>query len=975
MATDLHDKSHTDNASYNDDYLRWLEEHRPQESRDEERAIERARGLDTPSETPAGNRATKSRMSKVTGILRGKRTRSPILLILVLLFGGGSIFTAILAPGTTLLALADTLERDLNSQLSAMDKTSMQLWRTKLKQTTSGSCGAVKIACKFKTVNKEKFEKSVARANAAGPDKFKISYDDSKGFGENRARIKEITWSDESGKAHNIKGADEFTRMMKENPQFRAKMFLVYNPRFTPFKGKAAIDFLTKNKTSYAKKLKGKNEKEVRESKTQAIKGESSIDVKKLTPVLDEDGKETGQYKDPDTGQLYSEAEAKGLLEQEKRLETVPSTNKILKGMAKGVLITSFADTACTIFNTMRAVSVGAKAIRSAELIRTSMVYTNEAHAIRAEMATPETVQVASNDIMYMEPRTKIADESKLSSTQAGQALPQIDNPNGGKTGMDSPIYKMSSSQDYPKSLDTETQSLLPGGGMTGTLDSVNDNIASAVGANDPATISERCKLIQNPIVRGGSLIIGIAAGIGSFGTSTAFSMAGSMALAMALPYLTAQLADMAAGNVTDGLKGMGLVSAISIGSGLTFSGMARSNGLMTMSPEKMANYQNRKRETLVGYDELDRIAAQKKPFDITNQFSFVGSLARVSLPIATTIRSSGAGVVQSLPQIASLATKSIFSSVGAADARQTLVRPERYTHCNDIDYRALGKNVAVNPACVMEFGAPDEAMDIDPVENAEWMAANDEIVAESDTGEAKDNDRDWNYMKYLAQCVEAQPGATEDIEAEPTNGAGCTSDVNYEKNWHYAKYQLSLNVDDGIDQDLPGMDSGSQSDFDDGSKSSVGLDGWAYPTDKSKIKQTSGFGMRDGSVHNGVDLAGPLGTPIYAARDGEVVAAGPASGFGNWIVIKHEIDGKRVDTVYGHMTRSGVLVRVGQKVKAGDMIGRIGNEGRSTGPHLHFEIWDGGRSDMSGGENGKAIDPVPFLEKAQSSAGNARNV
>lgn len=967
MATRLQEKSADTSSRYDDDYFRQLEQAPAAQSSDEEAAIQRAH--DRPDTPPSSSR---SQLQKITANFRGSRSKSPILLILILLFGGGGIFTAILAPGATLLHLADTLERDLNSQISAMDKTSMQMWRTKLKQTTNGSCGTVKIKCRFATVNKDKFDKAVKRANAAGPDKFKISYDDSKGFGENRARIKQITWTSEAGKVERISGADAFTKMMKENPEFRAKMFLVYSPRFTPFKGKPALDFLAKNKTSYAKKLKGKNEKEVRESKTRAIKGESTIEVKKLTLVTDEEGDQT--YQD-ENGTTYSEAEANGLIEQEERIKKIPSTQKILGGLAKGVLITGLADTACTVYNTSRAVSVGAKSLRAAELIRTNMVYTNEAHAIRAEMATPETVQVASNDIMYMEPRTKVADESKLSSTSADQKLPEIDNPNGGKTGMDSPIFKMSSSQDYPTKLNASTQALLPGGGLTGTLDSVNTAIANAVGADDPATISERCKVIQNPIVRGGALVIGIAAGIGSFGTSTAASMAGSMAVALALPYLTAQLADMVAGNVTDGLKGMDLVSAVSIGSSLTFNGIAREQGMMTMSPDQMADYQNRKRETLLAYDEIDQIAAQKNPFDATNQFSFVGILVRSSLPIAATLRDNGVGVLQALPQIASLASRSMLPTVGAADDRRTLVRAERYKMCDDQEYKALGEQVALDPTCVMVFGLPNEAMELDVDEAVDWMVSQGEIDAADETGTPQDNGQEWNYAKYVDQCVKNQPGATQDIEAEPTNGVGCTSSANFTKNLHYAKFELFKNTDTYISQDLPGLDGGSRQDFADGSTGEIGLDGWAYPTDKNKTKTSSSFGPRGGEQHNGTDLAGPLGTPIYAARDGEVIAAGPASGFGNWIVLQHDVDGKRVDTVYGHMERSGVLVRVRQKVKAGEMIGRIGSEGQSTGPHLHFEVWDGGRSDMDGASGGKAVDPKPFLDKASSGSGNARNV
>ena len=100
----------------------------------------------------------------------------------------------------------------------------------------------------------------------------------------------------------------------------------------------------------------------------------------------------------------------------------------------------------------------------------------------------------------------------------------------------------------------------------------------------------------------------------------------------------------------------------------------------------------------------------------------------------------------------------------------------------------------------------------------------------------------------------------------------------------------------------------------------------------------TSGFGARWGTTHYGLDFANSMGTPIFAAADGEVIEAGPASGFGLWVRIQHD-DG--TVTVYGHM--QDFSVKEGQRVKAGEQIARTGNRGYSTGPHLHFEVHQGG--------------------------------
>ncbi|HEX2072532.1 MAG TPA: M23 family metallopeptidase [Geodermatophilus sp.] len=114
--------------------------------------------------------------------------------------------------------------------------------------------------------------------------------------------------------------------------------------------------------------------------------------------------------------------------------------------------------------------------------------------------------------------------------------------------------------------------------------------------------------------------------------------------------------------------------------------------------------------------------------------------------------------------------------------------------------------------------------------------------------------------------------------------------------------------------------------------------------------RMTTCFCMRWGSMHYGIDLAGPLGTPIYSATDGVVIRAGRASGYGNAVYIQ-DADGNV--HVYGHMRYYDV--RAGDIVHAGDQIAKIGNEGQSTGPHLHYQI-------HRGGMGGRPIDPEAWL-------------
>ena len=118
--------------------------------------------------------------------------------------------------------------------------------------------------------------------------------------------------------------------------------------------------------------------------------------------------------------------------------------------------------------------------------------------------------------------------------------------------------------------------------------------------------------------------------------------------------------------------------------------------------------------------------------------------------------------------------------------------------------------------------------------------------------------------------------------------------------------------------------------------------------------RQTSDYGMRVHPVlggrraHKGIDMASRTGTPIYAAADGVVSKADWFGGYGLYVQLEH---GGSLDTRYGHMSRLNVAA--GQSVRKGDLIGYVGSTGRSTGPHLHYEVRIAG----------EAVNPVPYMQ------------
>ena len=127
----------------------------------------------------------------------------------------------------------------------------------------------------------------------------------------------------------------------------------------------------------------------------------------------------------------------------------------------------------------------------------------------------------------------------------------------------------------------------------------------------------------------------------------------------------------------------------------------------------------------------------------------------------------------------------------------------------------------------------------------------------------------------------------------------------------------------------------------------------------------TSGFGMRTHPVlggrraHAGIDLAAPTGTPVYATADGVIGRADWFSSYGLFVSVNH---GASVETRFAHLSR--LAVAAGDNVKKGDLIGYVGSTGRSTGPHLHYEV----RVD------GLAVNPIPYMVESEAQLAYVRD-
>jgi lipoprotein NlpD len=124
----------------------------------------------------------------------------------------------------------------------------------------------------------------------------------------------------------------------------------------------------------------------------------------------------------------------------------------------------------------------------------------------------------------------------------------------------------------------------------------------------------------------------------------------------------------------------------------------------------------------------------------------------------------------------------------------------------------------------------------------------------------------------------------------------------------------------------------------------------YRWPLDAGLV--TSEFGLRRGYTHQGLDIAADRNVPVYAAAEGEVIYADSTlAGYGNAVIVRHD---QHTTTLYAH--NNALKIKAGQKVRADQVVALLGSTGRSTGPHLHFEIR----------ENERAIDPRSHLPKTR---------
>ena len=724
--------------------------------------IDQTKNLEeTPNEfnfTPSDDESSGPRTFSFKGVLKNKRAASGGLIGLILTLVG--MLSFFISPGLAVVQMKEILTDDLNDQLGAMDRRTAYVMRAKLNDMGKGVCTGIKIRCGFKGMS----DRQISKFKAAG---FEV---ETKGKVLGRNHVVSLSITDSGGNKIVVKDPRELYKA-GGNRTVQTALRKAFNPKFAGFFDAKWDAFKQRFKLTSQDKLGTGSEEEKRTNVTSAVEGEPiSIDGAERVATTDEDGNPIdGADKDNEAIDRANEGISK---------ESVP-TKSILgsagSGAVKGIGILGAADAACTVKNTARAVEAGAKIYRYRQLISYAMVFLTFADSVKAGTATPDQAEFVGNTLTAVDTDKTIYSEN---SGKDGDGNPQkVDNPYYGANAFDSAGYKTALYNEAP-TLSARDMQMAVGGGMAlGMLSKVNKFIDKYGGGN--------CKLIQNWAVRGGSIVVGVFAGVITFGGATLASIGASVAISMALPILQNYLSQMMAGTVANGdTNGVDAGNAIFAGTAALMGGMAMSRGMKPATKSDLKSYLALNDEVKDEYVAMETEEAKKTPLDINNRYSFVGSIARSILPVKTTSSlTMGSSMLSGITSI--LGAPLLSSKVQAASA----YNEDRFEKCTDNGYNELGidADIFCNVRYVLtpyELGLGTEEV---RVQMMEWGMVNDDeegsVVVDSD------------YDKWLTECTEREQGWGETEEENQEDGDGTRCMGTSKRDSYYRVYTMDASI------------------------------------------------------------------------------------------------------------------------------------------------------------------------------------
>lgn len=856
--------------------------------------------------------------------IAGLKKRGALYTIIVFLLGivgiGGTLFT----PSIGLIHMKEILTSDLNDQLAAMDIRGEHVFRAKLKSISSGVCTGIQIKCKFSTMSKKQVAKFQSAFERYG---YTIPEDGIEDTKLGRQRITKIVAPDGSV----ISNPADLVEARRTTPDVRRAMNRVYNPLYYGVSDKVANTFLEKNRTNKQKKLTGTTVEENREQLAEATSGERAGSGGSVVQndgdrqyVVDESGNRV--YSDqPGFEAAKAAAEERLAKLAEKPADGGKATGGVMRGAGLGISVLGFADASCGVYNLGRAVAATAKVARSTQLVQFAMVVNTTVDAAKAGDGTTEEMQFIGDMMTATDTRKTVF------NPETQQEEP---NPFYGKSAFDSPGYKTAAFNDAP-TLTPQSQQYMVGGGLSGTLAGIMTNIENTIGGGNPAAVRDVCNVVQSPWVRGIGFVGGILLAVGSFGVGTAVSVTASAAVSFAIPFLEAALSDIVSGNVIGTtIAGVDAGDAFFAGSGALLGGIAMARGMAPLSKTGVKSYLATTADTRSDLVADAKAEATDNQWDVTSQYSFLGSLTRSLYPSVSKAKSSVSGAVMSVGSILNLSAQSLTKDASAVGE----FNEERFSKCNDPAFLAVGIDGA-DIFCNVRYGLTEAELSMDTEAVVDFMVNGGYI---SNTGTPQ-----GEYAKFMENCANREDGWGEFSEEGGSTGAECIdgSGSTMPNISYFRVYTMDYSISEAMDDET---DAASQM---------TGTGEFVLPTNTGYgISSTWGPRSCSGcsSYHKAVDISnfpsGSSGQPVYSIGDGTVESVVLGNGTGmsctsgmgnapyganNPVRIRHN---NGLVSIYLHMPAGSVTVREGDTVTAGQQIGVIGNCGQSFGAHLHFE-------------------------------------
>ena len=778
--------------------------------------IDDARDRESNSSQPTAGSANSSWAQNYTGKKANKsflpskvnlKKKGPLGLIIGLVFGGGFGLSMLMTPGLGIVHLKEVLTDGLSDHLSAVTVRQDHLLRSKLKQVQAGAgvCGTkITIRCKFGSMSKREIE----RFKKAG---FEVKTEPAGTGALGRERITSMV-------APNGEKINNPSDLLKsKDPQMRGYLHKAMTPKYLSFANPSG--WMKRLGVSKAPILEGTDKKSLDESFNKATSGDALDSSGPRKVQTDADGNE---YVIDDNGNRVPKGDpryesvrntpvdnAPKASELAKKADVGSHTGNFLNSAAKGVAVTGVADTACTVYNTAQAISAASKVIRAAQLASFAMIFLNTADKIKAGDAKPEEVSYLGDNLTYTDQRKMISDEKTVqaASNPSDITLDERKNPYYGKSAFDSAGYHVGAFNDAPI-LSSRDMQFAVGGSLMGSFSSVSSAITDRLG-NSRSEIRSTCQTVQSWWARGAGLVAGIVVGAGSFGWGSAALIGASVAVGFALPFLVAALADILAGKVVDSnTKGVDSGNAIFAGTAVLNGEIAKDYGMKPASREDFNNYLASTQGVRQQNIQAERVMAQSTPFDIYNKYSFLGSLSRSIYPTALKAKQQPFVAFLSSPLSISSALSGLSTSANAASSEE--FNQDRFDRCKDEGYDEIGVDADV--FCNVRYSLSDKELNMDPLENIDWMIDNNYITEE---GEPADSDNGNTFKEWVTYCAEREDGWGETSEDEGGNiGENCVKDSDPYP--HFRVFRMDQKIDSSMsgenDQATTSEESSSQS-------------------------------------------------------------------------------------------------------------------------------------------------------------------